>query len=189
VWCVGVLTWCGVLVSACRVAFSLSISLSLSILKTQDNPTTKHHTHSIHTHTHTQHTSHTDIYISLVSFLHKVVPKNRWVAVCSANVETKEPGKELFPALRLLGKIDERYVYVCGCERVCVCVLVVWCLSCVNLKGCIQDLSNSLTPHTTCIHTNIRTNTQTTVSLSLSLTHTRTHQLPMGNQQLRAHTT
>ena len=68
------------------------------------------------------------MYISCVSFLHKVVPKNRWVAVCSANVETKDPGRELVPALQLLGKIDAKCVFVCVVCVVCVYVVYVLCV-------------------------------------------------------------
>jgi len=53
-----------------------------------------------------------DIYISAVSDLHKVCGKGKFIAVISANVETKDPEKELEIALGLLGKIDEKFFWV-----------------------------------------------------------------------------
>eukprot|EP01104_Vermistella_antarctica_P004231 TRINITY_DN14724_c1_g1_i1.p1 TRINITY_DN14724_c1_g1~~TRINITY_DN14724_c1_g1_i1.p1 ORF type:complete len:458 (-),score=150.88 TRINITY_DN14724_c1_g1_i1:102-1475(-) len=48
-----------------------------------------------------------DIYISCVSYAHKVAPGGKWIATVSTTVETKEPKKELLHGLKLLGRIDE----------------------------------------------------------------------------------
>jgi len=53
-----------------------------------------------------------DLYVSMVSFQHQVVPKNMYVACVSGIVETKEPERELQPALDLLGKIDKKFFWV-----------------------------------------------------------------------------
>jgi len=46
-----------------------------------------------------------DVYISILSSQHKVVPKGKYLAIVSTRVETKEPEKEVEPALALLGKM------------------------------------------------------------------------------------
>lgn len=49
-----------------------------------------------------------DIYVSMVSSVHAVAAKGKYIAVVSTNVETKEPEKEIAPALTLLGAITEK---------------------------------------------------------------------------------
>jgi len=53
-----------------------------------------------------------DIYISLVSSVHHVAAKGKYIAVISTNVEGKEPDKEITPALTLLGQIQEKFFWV-----------------------------------------------------------------------------
>jgi len=53
-----------------------------------------------------------DIYVSMVSYHHKIAANGKYVTVCSTKVETKEPNKELAPALALLGKIDQQFFWV-----------------------------------------------------------------------------
>ena len=54
----------------------------------------------------------TDIYICLVSDTHKVASKGKYLAMISTTVETSQPEDELKPALDLLGKIDEKFLFV-----------------------------------------------------------------------------
>jgi Rab GDP dissociation inhibitor len=51
-----------------------------------------------------------DIYILLMSDLHQVCKKGFYVAIISANVETKNPEEELRPAFDVLGSIREKFV-------------------------------------------------------------------------------
>merc|ERR1711916_335511 len=53
-----------------------------------------------------------DIYISMVSSAHNVVPKGKYVAIIGSNVETKNPKAELQPALKLLGPILDQFVII-----------------------------------------------------------------------------
>jgi len=53
-----------------------------------------------------------DIYISVVSFVHKVVPTGKYVAVVSTNLEGKDPEAEIKPAMDLLGKVDQAFTWV-----------------------------------------------------------------------------
>ena len=50
-----------------------------------------------------------DVYISCVSFEHKVAPDGMWVAIVSTNVETEEPLKEVQVGIDQLGDIVERF--------------------------------------------------------------------------------
>ena len=50
-----------------------------------------------------------DIYVSCVSYKHKVCSKGVYIAIVSTTVETKKPEKELEPGIALLGKIIDRY--------------------------------------------------------------------------------
>ena len=52
--------------------------------------------------------THTDIYISCVSFAHNVSSKNFYIAMVSTTVETRNPEEELEPGLALLGRIEEK---------------------------------------------------------------------------------
>jgi len=62
-----------------------------------------------------------DIYLSMVSSVHAVAANGKFIAVVSTNLETKEPEKEIAPALTLLGQIQEKffldYGFLCSCER------------------------------------------------------------------------
>jgi len=53
-----------------------------------------------------------DIYICMVSFHHKIAATGKFVCVCSTTVETKEPEKELAPAMALLGTVDQKFFWV-----------------------------------------------------------------------------
>jgi len=53
-----------------------------------------------------------DIYISCVSHAHNVAPKGKYIAIISSIVETSTPEKEIEPAIKLLGQIDEKFVSV-----------------------------------------------------------------------------
>ena len=50
-----------------------------------------------------------DVYISCVSFEHKVAPDGMWIAIVSTNVETSEPLKELQVGIDQLGDVMERF--------------------------------------------------------------------------------
>jgi Rab GDP dissociation inhibitor len=53
-----------------------------------------------------------DIYISVVSSAHNVVPKGKYVAIVGCDMETADPVKELQPALKLLGPVLDQFVIV-----------------------------------------------------------------------------
>merc|ERR1719282_150050 len=53
-----------------------------------------------------------DIYVTMVSDSHMVVPKGKYLAIVSTTVETQNPEAECLPALQLLGNILERFVIV-----------------------------------------------------------------------------
>jgi Rab GDP dissociation inhibitor len=53
-----------------------------------------------------------DIYVSMVSSVHNVACKGKFIAVISTNVEGKEPEKDISPALLLLGTILEKFFWV-----------------------------------------------------------------------------
>jgi Rab GDP dissociation inhibitor len=55
---------------------------------------------------------HSDIYVSCVSYHHKVVASGKWVAVISANLEGKDEKTEIEPAMKLLGGVDETFLWV-----------------------------------------------------------------------------
>ena len=53
-----------------------------------------------------------DIYICCVSYAHNVASKGKYLAIVSTTVETDNPESELDPGLKLLGKIDEKFISV-----------------------------------------------------------------------------
>lgn len=53
-----------------------------------------------------------DIYVMVVSSNHSVCINGKYIAIVSATVETSNPEAEIKPALDLLGKIEEKFVYV-----------------------------------------------------------------------------
>jgi len=53
-----------------------------------------------------------DIYVSVVSSVHCVAAKGKYIAVVSTNVEGKEPEREIAPALSLLGAIQEKFFWI-----------------------------------------------------------------------------
>jgi Rab GDP dissociation inhibitor len=53
-----------------------------------------------------------DIYVSMVSSVHNVAAKGKFIAVISTNVEGKEPEKDILPALNLLANIQEKFFWV-----------------------------------------------------------------------------
>lgn len=52
-----------------------------------------------------------DMYICVASYLHNVAAEGKYIAVISCNAEKQNLEEELAPALSLLGKIDERFVW------------------------------------------------------------------------------
>jgi len=60
-----------------------------------------------------------DLYVSMVSYHHKVAAKGKYVAVCSAIVEQKADESELKPCLDLLGKIDQKFFWVSDSYEPC----------------------------------------------------------------------
>jgi Rab GDP dissociation inhibitor len=50
-----------------------------------------------------------DVYISCVSFEHKVAPNGMWIAIVSTNVETKDPISEVEVGIKQLGHIIDRF--------------------------------------------------------------------------------
>jgi len=59
-----------------------------------------------------EHKRNSDIYISMVSYHHKVAANGKYIAVLSTEVESKEARKELEPAFKLIGKVDEEFFWV-----------------------------------------------------------------------------
>jgi len=55
----------------------------------------------------------TDIYIMCISHEFFVVPKGKYMAIVSTNMETDDPVKELKPGLDLLGPIEQQFVSIC----------------------------------------------------------------------------
>lgn len=53
-----------------------------------------------------------DIYISVTSHAHRVVPQGHYIAIVSTTVETDDPLQEVKPGLDLLGDIVEQFVYI-----------------------------------------------------------------------------
>jgi Rab GDP dissociation inhibitor len=53
-----------------------------------------------------------DIYVMAIGSDFHVVPKGKYMAIVSTNVETSEPEKELLPALSLLGPIEQKFVSI-----------------------------------------------------------------------------
>ncbi|GFE52775.1 Rab GDP dissociation inhibitor [Babesia ovis] len=53
-----------------------------------------------------------DIYITLVSHSHGVATKGKYIALISTTVETSDPEKEIQPALKIIGNIEEKFVQV-----------------------------------------------------------------------------
>lgn len=53
-----------------------------------------------------------DIYVGCISSAHNVVPKGKYVAICSTTVETANPIQELAPAFALLNPIVEQFISV-----------------------------------------------------------------------------
>lgn len=53
-----------------------------------------------------------DIYILMVSWAHCIAAKDKYVAIVSTVVETRDAEKEIEPALRLLGPILEKFVNI-----------------------------------------------------------------------------
>jgi len=54
-----------------------------------------------------------DIYIMCISSEFFVVPKGKFLAIVSSNMETDDPIKELQPGLALLGPVEQQFVSVC----------------------------------------------------------------------------
>jgi Rab GDP dissociation inhibitor len=53
-----------------------------------------------------------DIYVSIVSYAHLVAGRDKYIAIASTTVETKDPHSELAPALALLGPTLKTYFNV-----------------------------------------------------------------------------
>jgi len=56
-----------------------------------------------------------DVYISMISWAHRVAIKNKYIAIVSTTAETAEPEEEIEPALALLGTIEQKFVTVSDC--------------------------------------------------------------------------
>jgi len=54
-----------------------------------------------------------DVYVMCISSEFYVVPKGKFVAIVSTNIETENPEKELQPGVDLLGPIDQKFVSIC----------------------------------------------------------------------------
>ncbi|KAF6371770.1 GDP dissociation inhibitor 2 [Rhinolophus ferrumequinum] len=53
-----------------------------------------------------------DIYVCMISFAHNVAAQGKYIAIVSTTVETKEPEKEIGPALELLEPIEQKFVSI-----------------------------------------------------------------------------
>merc|ERR1712070_1039558 len=53
-----------------------------------------------------------DIFVSMVSWAHCVAHKDKYIAIVSAKQETEDPAKEIEPALKLLGPIENRFMNI-----------------------------------------------------------------------------
>nr|XP_057924270.1 rab GDP dissociation inhibitor beta-like [Doryrhamphus excisus] len=53
-----------------------------------------------------------DIYVCMISFDHNVAAKGKYIAIVSTTVETKDPEKEIKPALDLLEPIEQKFVSI-----------------------------------------------------------------------------
>uniref|UniRef100_A0A8C5KAM2 Rab GDP dissociation inhibitor n=1 Tax=Jaculus jaculus TaxID=51337 RepID=A0A8C5KAM2_JACJA len=53
-----------------------------------------------------------DIYVCVISFAHNVAAQGKYIAIVSTTVETKEPEKEVRPALELLEPIEQKFVSI-----------------------------------------------------------------------------
>lgn len=49
-----------------------------------------------------------DIYVCMISYAHNVAAQGKYIAIASTTVETKEPEKEIRPALELLEPIEQK---------------------------------------------------------------------------------
>lgn len=49
-----------------------------------------------------------DIYVCMISSAHNVAAQGKYIAIVSTTVETKEPEKEIKPALELLEPIEQK---------------------------------------------------------------------------------
>ena len=49
-----------------------------------------------------------DIYVCMISSAHNVAAQGKYIAIASTTVETKEPEKEIRPALELLEPIEQK---------------------------------------------------------------------------------
>uniref|UniRef100_H0WR78 Rab GDP dissociation inhibitor n=1 Tax=Otolemur garnettii TaxID=30611 RepID=H0WR78_OTOGA len=53
-----------------------------------------------------------DIYVCMISSAHNVAAQGKYIAIVSTTVETKEPEKEIKPALELLEPIEQKFVSI-----------------------------------------------------------------------------
>lgn len=53
-----------------------------------------------------------DVYVMMVSWAHCIAAKDKYVAIVSTVVETRDPQKEIEPALKLLGPIIDKFVTI-----------------------------------------------------------------------------
>ncbi|ELW71652.1 Rab GDP dissociation inhibitor beta [Tupaia chinensis] len=53
-----------------------------------------------------------DVYVCMISFAHNVAAQGKFIAIVGVTVETKEPEKEIRPALELLGPIEQKFVSI-----------------------------------------------------------------------------
>eukprot|EP01086_Lenisia_limosa_P002699 TRINITY_DN1665_c0_g1_i1.p1 TRINITY_DN1665_c0_g1~~TRINITY_DN1665_c0_g1_i1.p1 ORF type:complete len:443 (+),score=152.16 TRINITY_DN1665_c0_g1_i1:49-1377(+) len=52
-----------------------------------------------------------DIYVAVIAHDHQVCAANKWIAIVSTNVETTDAESELEPGFKLLGAIEEKFVW------------------------------------------------------------------------------
>ncbi|KAK2509657.1 hypothetical protein MC885_000555 [Smutsia gigantea] len=53
-----------------------------------------------------------DIYVCMISSAHNVAAQGKYIAIVSTTVETKEPEKEIRPALELLEPVEQKFVSI-----------------------------------------------------------------------------
>ncbi|KAK2105188.1 Rab GDP dissociation inhibitor beta, partial [Saguinus oedipus] len=53
-----------------------------------------------------------DIYVCMISSAHNVAAQGKYIAIVSTTVETKEPEKEIRPALELLEPIEQKFISI-----------------------------------------------------------------------------
>lgn len=76
-----------------------------------------------------------DIYVCMISFAHNVAAQGKYIAIVSTTVETKEPEKEIRPALELLEPIEQKWVLCSLSTKTEVLVSASWSGNSGNKTG------------------------------------------------------